>query len=164
MADARGRTMGDSESSTERTLWHAKPAWRSFLVLYATVAFLVAMAVKEAFFPGVGRPFPLPPAPTLLGAAAILLYVILKRRATTYVVTTRRARHSFLFGLSRELELARIDELKVYQPFIQRFLGTGKIVMADSRDFSSRMQFYGVEEPKKVKETIARLIEDAKKI
>jgi hypothetical protein len=155
--------MAERGREGEQVLLRLKPAWRSFFVHYAAAGFLVAVALKDAFLPEAGRPFPLGPAPTLVLAAALLLYVVLKRQATEFVVTTRRAqRHSGL-GLSRDLELARIDELRVYQTLvIQRLLRTGKIIMADSHDLTSRIQFFGVEEPMRVKETIARLISEAR--
>jgi hypothetical protein len=147
----------------EHAVVRLKPAWKSFLVYYAAAAFLAAMAVKTAFFPYVGRPFPLSPGVSTGLAAAAVAYVLFKRRGTEFVVTNRRVVRSYALGFERELELTRIDELSVYQTLIQRsLLGTGKVVMADSADISSRMQFFGVEEPRRVKETIARLISESR--
>lgn len=155
--------MAESAREGEQVLLRLKPAWKSFFVSYVVVGFLVAVALKDAFAPEAGRPFPLGPAASLLLAAALLLYVIFKRQATEFVVTARRVRRLSGFGLSRDLELARIDELRVYQTLvIQRLLRTGKIVMADSHDLSSRIQFFGVEEPMRIKEMIARLISEAR--
>jgi len=153
--------MGERQPRSERVLWRLKPAWRSFFVYYATALFLAAVALKDTYRPEAGRPFPLAPAPALALAAAILLYVVLMRRAE-FVVTNRRVVRRSALGLHQELELARIDELKVYQPIIQRLLGTGKIVMADSKDMASRLQFFGLEKPKRVRETLAELIEEAR--
>jgi hypothetical protein len=153
--------MALAEPAPERVVLRLKPAWRSFLVHYAAAGFLVAVALKDAFWPQAGRPFPLGLPLTLILVAALLGLVVAKCRSTEYIVSTRLVRRTSL-GMSRELALARIDELKVYQPMVQRLMGTGKLVMADSRDLTSRIQFYGIEDPKQVKQTIARLISEAR--
>ena len=154
--------MAHSTPEAEPVILRLKPAWKGFFVHFATIAFLVAVALKEAFYPESGRPFPLSPAPSLLLAAALLLYVIFKRRGTEFIVTTRRVKRISPFGVHRELELARIDELKVYRGLLARSLGIGRIVMADSHDPASQVRFFGVEEPKRIEETMARLISEAR--
>jgi hypothetical protein len=142
----------------EEVLLRLRPAGRSYFLLYAIVIFLLAVGLKETFTPERGRPFPLPPPLTFALAAAVLTYTLAKLRTTEYLVTDRRVVKGSLFGLTRELELTRIDELKVYQSPIHRLLGTGKLVMADSQDLTSRMSFFGVADPVRVKERIDRLI------
>lgn len=146
----------------ERVLMRLKPAWRSFCDHFLVAAALAAVAFKDAWWPEVGRPFPLPPLLTLLLAAAVIIYIILKQRTSDYVVTNRRLCRVSL-GLRKDLELARIDELKVTQPTTQRLLGCGKLIAADSQDYASRMRFLGIENPDQVKEAVARLIEEAKR-
>jgi hypothetical protein len=147
----------------ERVVLRLKPAWRSFCDHYLVAVVLAAVALKDAFRPEVGQPFPLPPLLTLALAAAVLVYVVLKRQTNEYIVTDRRLRRVGLGGRQRDLELVRVGELKVSQPTTQRLMGTGKVVASQSDDFTGRVRFFGVEEPEKVREAIAKLIEEAKR-
>ena len=91
----------------------------------------------------------------------IALWKYLVTRATQYTLTTQRL--SFRRGVfSKEtdaMELYRIKDMRVVEPFFLRMFGKGDILMDTSDRTDPEFTLHAVPEPDKLRDTIRRYVE-----
>lgn len=112
----------------ETLLWKGTPSqWTNFGAYF--LALIIAAFVIAAYFLTTAGPL------VLIGLLIPLLIVLVRSlgtRSVVYEVTTERIRVTtgLLSRRTDELELYRVRDYTVYEPFWQRMVGCGDIVLA----------------------------------
>ena len=127
----------------QKTVWEGSPSqWMRFGTYFLSSLAIVALGAAAgylrwtppAFLGSWSRPIGLGVAALLVVPLFFILRAYLLTRTTKYTLTTERILvSSGVFSRRTEnLELYRVDDLKVDQPFFMRLVGRANIVMVTS--------------------------------
>ncbi len=130
-------------ATPEKTVWEGSPShWMRFGTYFLSSVALVGLGAlwsylrwtPPAFLGSWSRPIGLGVAALLLVPLIAILYAYLLTRTTKYTLTTERIllASGILSRRTENLELYRVDDLKVDQPFFMRLVGRANIVMVTS--------------------------------
>jgi membrane protein YdbS with pleckstrin-like domain len=153
------------ESVQETDIFRLFPVARAFsgqIMLGAIVMGLgafIAMRAHDYSWPGWVALIPL-----TLGLLMLLL-VWIERRSYSYRLTNQRlfTRHGWLARNVNELELYRVEDVRVDQGVLQRLLGYGTITVLAADDTTPRVDLIGISRPIEVKEKIRTQYRAARK-
>ena len=146
----------------ERTLWEGTPSQilnLPVLVLCALVAGLLigaAFLFREQVGPG---------AYAIAGAAVIPLFIgfwkWLRTRTTKYHLTTERLHlTSGIFSRTTEdLELYRVKDYHIYEPFIMRMFGLADVVLNTMDDQKATVYLKAIPDGKGLRDQIRKHVE-----
>jgi len=158
----------------EPAVWQGNPSARAELPTY--VALLLGALVASAALVFLGRASetdgggrslgPLVPwlvAFAWLVCAAAALGLYLRSRATRYELTSERLRVTtgLLSTTTQEIELRRVRDTVVVQPFLLRMLGLGHVVLISADASTPRVTLSAVPEPTQLQSTIRELVHQA---
>ncbi len=163
---------------TEPLVWQGTPAVRAQLPTYAALALGVVAATAGLLFlgragdaagdAGVGGRSLGPLVPWLLallwlGAGVVALSVYLQSRSTRYTLTSERLRviTGLLSTTTQELELRRVRDTVVVQPFFQRLLGLGHVTLISADASTPRVTLRSVADPAALQSTIRSYVQQA---
>ncbi len=147
----------------EEVIWEGHPSWRAVVSLLAKgivgSLLLIALVIVAN---RLGLDGTIVVWGVLIGLVGIAVTVVvgwLKRIFTTYTITDRRI--NVLTGVLSKREastsLDRIQNITITQGAIDRLFGTGTVDFdTASQDGSDRFQFFGIDGPRDVRESIAR--------
>ncbi len=135
--------MQATPTPAEATIWEGSPSqWLNFKpYLLCWVAFLAILAGGVALWPAInGEYLPLRPyALAVLGVLVLILAVIAIKKYLDihfirYSVTTERLRvtRGILSRRTDDVELYRVDDTLLEQPFLLRLVGRGNVVLVTS--------------------------------
>jgi uncharacterized membrane protein YdbT with pleckstrin-like domain len=91
----------------------------------------------------------------------ISFYLWLRVRTTVYTLTTERFRvqQGILSKRTDDLELYRVKDLTLLEPFSQRLVGAGTVVMNTSDQTTPRVTLPAIKEPQRVLDLIRANVE-----
>lgn len=94
---------------------------------------------------------------------AIWRYLVVK--CTVYEITSERIkhRHGVLNKTVNELELYRVRDYQVQQPFWLRMVGCGNVVIISSDRTTGELILWAVEDSEKMANTIRKLVEQSRR-
>lgn len=157
------------EPGGETTIWRGTPSqWVNFGTFLACgIAALVLVGLLA--LAGSGGLFGPSAAPTLQIVLAALILVpvffalkaFLQVRTTNYLVTSERVRMTRGIFSSRtdDLELYRVDDTHLDQPFLLRIVGLASIVLTSSDRSDSQAVIHAIPEAESLRDTMRKHIE-----
>jgi uncharacterized membrane protein YdbT with pleckstrin-like domain len=155
----------------EELVWRGSPSHVKYLrsyvlaviLLIALVAFIIGLYLNQAALPAMlqGGAFMLV-APVLLAIPVLIfLYRWIEIRSEVYEVTTQRIFYiTGIFSKNREqLEIYRIKDMQVAEPFKYRLFGKGNILLETSDRSTPTFTFEAVPHPRDLADTLRRYVE-----
>ncbi|HKQ50167.1 MAG TPA: PH domain-containing protein [Phycisphaerae bacterium] len=154
------------DPALEKQVWEGRPAWKAYygvwlLWLLVSVAVLYA-ALKWTVAGSTGRTA----AWLLIGASALTLLVreglvIFSRR---YRLTTQRLflHRGILTQTTDQLELVRVEDVRLRQGVVDRIVNTGDIEIISSDETDNKLVLQSVSAPAEVAEHVRRNVRGAR--
>lgn len=170
------RLMPDPDASeppaAERDLWSGRTRWTHYLgrlgLLAACVvvfAITVGWGAANWEWLGGGGAFWLIAIPSMLLSAVVLWPVVMAVAGNRYRLTTQRLfiERGILSVTTDQLELIRVDDVRVHKTLVDRFcgLGTVEIVSTDATD--KRILIEGIAEAGQVAEDVRKRMRTMRK-
>jgi uncharacterized membrane protein YdbT with pleckstrin-like domain len=162
--EAENELMSDAKEST---IWKGTPSQYVNIGWFALAIFLALLAVP--IWLGLSRLAELPMSwqagivlVYLIVPAAIAIYRWLEVRYEIYELTEERLKLSqgVLTRTTDELELYRIRDTTVVEPFLLRLVGCGHVKMETSDRTHPEMTIHAIRSPSKVREQIRERVEE----
>lgn len=127
----------------ETTLFDGHPAYRSDWFLYL-------ICIPLTFLFGLG--------------IVVALITILKTACTRYTLSTQRLILSIgvLSRRTTECEIYRIQDIAIEEPFVQRILGLGNLVLTTSDNDQRRIVLRALPNVRGIKEDLRKAVENLK--
>ena len=143
----------------EQTIWTGSSSQVSLLHIYMLCALLAGGFIAL----GVITPYPFIAA----GAALPLLYMLwrfIKLRSRHYELTTQRVRvrQGIFSKRTDELELYRVKDVTVFEPFWQRVFGLGNIVITNNDASTPNLTLEALPSASQTREALRNAIEECR--
>jgi uncharacterized membrane protein YdbT with pleckstrin-like domain len=146
----------------ERTLWDGTPSQILNLPVFILCALVAGALIGAAFLfrEQVG-----PGAYAIAGAAVIPLFIgfwkWLRTRTTKYHLTTERLHLTYgIFSRTTEdLELYRVKDYHIYEPFIMRMFGLADVVLNTMDDPKATVYLKAIPDGKGLRDQIRKHVE-----
>jgi uncharacterized membrane protein YdbT with pleckstrin-like domain len=143
----------------EQTIWVGSSSQVSLLHIYMLCALLAGGFVALGFI----TPYPFVAA----GAALPLLYALwrfIKIKSRRYELTTQRIRirEGIFSKRTDELELYRVKDVTVFEPFWQRLFGLGNIVITTHDASTPNLTLYALPTAQETREALRHAIEECR--
>lgn len=150
-------------TSSEKALWTGHPSHLIGLRFYTISVLIGAAIITGALYIPVDGIWMY----ALIGLGLVVLAILYKMwdiRSTEYELTTDRLRieSGLLSKKTEELELYRVRDWSVYQPFYLRPVGYGDVILETSDATAGKITLEAVKKPKEVRELIRTHVEAAR--
>ena len=147
------------DPANEKDLWHGRESWRTsypavMAWLIATIVAAVIAVRVRGLWGDVGW--------TLLVCAFVLGVLVLRKAvkimSTSYRITTQRLfiRRGILSLTVDQVELLRVDDVRMRQTLLERVLGIGTVEVDSTAHNDPRVSLRGIAQPAMVTEHIRR--------
>ena len=154
----------------ESTVWEGSPSqWMNFGTYFLWGAALVVLGIGAGYLrwgtPGFlgswGRPIGLVLAVLLVVPLFVVLRAYLLTRTTRYKLTSERILSSagILSRRTDNLELYRVDDLNVLQPFFMRLVGRANLVIVTSDRTTPEMTLAGLPNTQALRDEVRKHVE-----
>jgi uncharacterized membrane protein YdbT with pleckstrin-like domain len=152
--------MDNTTNSEEKTIWEGSPSQWMKTGQYAAAAGIAAAVIVAAKFTNQWW-F----CWTLLYPAGKILWNWLSVRAARYQLTDSRLiiREGVFKRVTKEIQLSRIEEVTLIEPWYKRFVGLGDIQLNPLSRYETDCLLSGIAEAEKVKELFNQTIKETKK-
>ena len=153
------------ESAQETDVFKLVPVARAFPAQILVGAIVIALGILLAVR---ARDYSWPPWVALIPLALgvlLLLLVWIQKNSYSYRLTNQRlfVRQGWLAKNVNEMELYRVEDVRVAQGVLQRLLGYGTITVLAADDTTPQVELIGVSNPTEIKEKIRTQYRAARK-
>jgi uncharacterized membrane protein YdbT with pleckstrin-like domain len=160
--------------ASDATVWSGAPSARAELPSYlalllggiaATAAFVFLGDADQAGRSGrsLGALVPWLVTATWLVCAGAAAAILVQSRSKRYELTTQRLRVTtgLLSTTTQEIELRRVRDTVVVQPFFLRMMGLGHVTLLSADSSTPRVTLDAVPDPTRLQSTIRELVQEA---
>ncbi len=155
---ARQRDEAEAQAPAEQNIWQGRPAWRAFAGSWcAWLAICAAVLTITFMYNNGGGPlvqavwvFVGGSAAGLFARTALFVY------GSRYRLTTERLfiHRGILLRITDQIELIRVDDVRIRQNIIDRLLNTGTLDVFSSDETDDTIQLFKISDPATVAEHV----------
>lgn len=143
---------------SEKAVWEGRPSWRAHYGIWGCWAIFSIVAIVMAYRRGgVGSPIVLLTWILVAGAAsALFVREALVVYGTAYRLTTQRLfiHRGILRRTTDQVELLRVDDVRIVQGIIDRLVNTGNVEIHSSDESEESVALLSIAEPAEVCEAL----------